>query len=142
MRGWQALSEPEAGSDLANQKTVALRDGEDYIINGPEDLYRVRALRRPPLGADQHRSERQTHQNLSYFYIDAHLPGITIQRQDILGGEPGGGAGDKNDIFFDNVRVPAFHLIGGENNGWGGEGHSHGDGTRRKRQNQPRSDDR
>ncbi|MFH1490705.1 MAG: acyl-CoA dehydrogenase family protein [Pseudomonadota bacterium] len=118
VRGWQALTEPEAGSDLANQKTTAIRDGEEYVINGQKTFIGC------ALGVDRlwlltcTDPKGKRHQNLSYFYIDAHLPGITIMRQDLLGGEPGGGSGDKNDIFFDNVRVPAFDLVGGENEGW------------------------
>jgi len=51
--------------------------------------------------------------------IDANLPGITVQPMDLLGsGEGGGESGHKNTIFFEDVRVPAFCLIGGENNGW------------------------
>ena len=49
--------------------------------------------------------------------IDANLPGITVQPMDLLGsGEGGGESGHKNTIFFEDVRVPAFCLIGGENN--------------------------
>jgi alkylation response protein AidB-like acyl-CoA dehydrogenase len=59
------------------------------------------------------------HKNLSWFMIDANLPGITLQPMDLLGsGEGGGESGHKNTIFFEDVRVPAFCLIGGENNGW------------------------
>ena len=52
--------------------------------------------------------------------IPMNLPGITVTPIDLLatGGEGGSGSGVKNAIFFDNVRVPADHLIGGENNGW------------------------
>src|SRR5688500_20328234 len=52
--------------------------------------------------------------------IPMDLPGITVTPMDLLatGGEGGSGSGVKNAVFFDNVRVPADHLIGGENNGW------------------------
>ena len=52
--------------------------------------------------------------------IPTDTPGITIQPMDLLitSGEGGAGTGTKNTIFFDDVRVPAFNLIGGENNGW------------------------
>ena len=51
------------------------------------------------------------HENLGWLYIPANLPGITIQHLHLM-------MGIKNAVFFDNVRVPAKYLVGGENNGW------------------------
>jgi alkylation response protein AidB-like acyl-CoA dehydrogenase len=120
VRTWQLLTEPEAGSDLANAKMSADRDGDEYVING-QKIYVGSSL-----GADYMwtitctDNEAPRHQNLGWFMIPADLPGITIQPMDLLisGGEAGAGSGVKNTVFFDNVRVPAFNLIGGENEGW------------------------
>ena len=120
VRTWQLLTEPEAGSDLANAKMSAERDGDDYVING-QKIYVGSSL-----GCDYMwtitctDNEAPRHQNLGWFMIPATLPGITIQPMELLisGGESGAGSGVKNTVFFDNVRVPAFNLIGGENEGW------------------------
>ncbi|PKB80147.1 MAG: hypothetical protein BZY88_09500 [SAR202 cluster bacterium Io17-Chloro-G9] len=120
VRTWQLLSEPEAGSDLANVKTTAERDGDEYVING-QKIYVGSSL-----GCDmvwtltRTDTEAPRHQNLGWFMIPSDLPGITIQPMDLLisGGEGGAGSGVKNTVFFDNVRVPATNLIGGENEGW------------------------
>lgn len=120
VRTWQLLSEPGAGSDLAGVRTTALRDGEEYVINGQKIF----------VGSD-HGCERiwmiavtdpdgPRHENLSWFMVDASLPGITMAPMELLatGGEPGADGGTKQTVWFDNVRVPAECLIGGENNGW------------------------
>ena len=62
----------------------------------------------------------ERHQNLSWFVVPSDLQGITVQPMDLLiaSGESGASSGIKNTVYFDNVRVPAFNLIGGENNGW------------------------
>jgi len=120
VRTWQLLSEPEAGSDLANVKSTAVRDGDDYIINGQKVFVGS------GLGCDYMwtltvtDTDAPRHQNLGWFMIPADLSGITIQPMDLLisGGESGAGSGVKNTVYFDNVRVPAFNLIGGENEGW------------------------
>ena len=120
VRTWQLLTEPEAGSDLANAKMSAERDGDDYVING-QKIYVGSSL-----GCDYMwtitctDNEAPRHQNLVWFMIPATLPGITIQPMELLisGGESGAVSGVKNTVFFDNVRVPAFNLIGGENEGW------------------------
>ena len=120
VRTWQLLTEPEAGSDLANAKTSAERDGDDYIING-QKIYVGSSL-----GADYvwtitcTDNEAPRHENLGWFMIPTDLPGITIQPMDLLiaGGEGGAGSGVKNTVYFDNVRVPATNLVGGENQGW------------------------
>ena len=120
VRTWQLLSEPEAGSDLANVKTTAERDGDEYIVNGQKIFVGS------GLGCDYMwtltvtDTEAPRHQNLGWFMIPADLPGITIQPMDLLisGGESGAGSGVKNTVYFDNVRVPAFNLVGGENEGW------------------------
>ena len=120
VRTWQLLTEPEAGSDLANAKMSAERDGDDYVING-QKIYVGSSM-----GCDYMwtitctDNEAPRHQNLGWFMIPATLPGITIQPMELLisGGESGAGSGVKNTVFFDNVRVPAFNLIGGENEGW------------------------
>ena len=120
VRTWQLLSEPEAGSDLANVKTQALRDGDDYVLNGQKifvgsdhgcDFMWTITVTDP---------DAKRHENLGWFMVPSHLPGITIQPMDLLisGGESGAGSGVKQTVYFDNVRVPAFNLIGGENQGW------------------------
>lgn len=115
---WQLLTEPHGGSDLASAKTVALRDGDEYVVNGtktfvgsseskPDYLWSI--VLTDPAGP--------RHQNLSWMMIPATLPGITIHALDLLGGDSGP-SGQKCSVFFEDVRVPAFNLVGGENNGW------------------------
>ena len=62
-------------------------------------------------GPGLHHSGGKRHENLAWLHIPANLPGITIQHMHMM-------MGIKNSVFFDNVRVPAKYLIGGENNGW------------------------
>ena len=108
---WQVLTEPQGGSDVANCQTKAIRDGDDYIVNGQKVLvghhlppdYLWTFVCTNPAG--------KRHENLGWLYIPATLPGITIQHMHLM-------MGIKNAVFFDNVRVPAKYLVGGENNGW------------------------
>src|SRR5262247_1500683 len=120
VRTWQLLSEPGAGSDLAGVATTAIRNGDEYVIrgqkifvgsdNGCDRIWMIACTN--PGG--------KRHENLSWFMIDANLPGITVQPMELLGtgGEGGTDPVQKNTVFFDQVRVPAFTLVGGENNGW------------------------
>jgi len=120
VRTWQLLTEPGAGSDLAGVQTTAIRDGDSYVIRGQKIF----------VGSD-HGTDRiwmiavtnpggKRHENLSWFMIDASLPGITVQPMELMGtgGEGGTDPRIKQTVFFDDVRVPAFTLVGGENNGW------------------------
>ncbi len=120
VRTWQLLSEPEAGSDLANVKTMAVQDGDDYVING-QKIFVGSAFGCDymwTLGCTD--SEAPRHQNLGWFMIPSDLPGITVQPMDLLtsAGESGAGSGVKNTVYFDNVRISGFHLVGGHNKGW------------------------
>ena len=128
---WQLMTEPEAGTDEANQQTNALRhvrEGEYFIVNGhkifvgglhppPEQFY---LLTRSDLEAPRH-------QNLSSFICPANLPGITIQPLDLFPlstfGAASGPTGAnteavKNSVFFDDVRIHESCLIGAEGDGW------------------------
>jgi alkylation response protein AidB-like acyl-CoA dehydrogenase len=119
VRVWQLLSEPEAGSDLAGVRMRAIRDGDHYVLNGQKVF----------IGSDNGTDWMWTlaatdpngerHKNLGWFMVDAKLPGITVVPMDLLGaGESSARSGQKNTIFFEDVRVPATCLVGGENNGW------------------------
>jgi alkylation response protein AidB-like acyl-CoA dehydrogenase len=108
---WQVLTEPHGGSDVANCQTKAIRDGDDYVVNGqkvmvghhlPPDYLWTLVCTNP---------QGKRHENLGWLHIPAKLSGITIQHMHLM-------MGIKNAVFFDNVRVPAKYLIGGENNGW------------------------
>ncbi len=120
VRTWQLLTEPGAGSDLAGIKSTAIRDGDHYVVNGQKMYvgsshgadYSWTILVTDPKG--------ERHKNLSWLMIPMNLPGISVTPMDLLatGGEGGSGCGVKNAVFFDNVRVPAENLVGGENNGW------------------------
>ena len=120
VRTWHLVAEPDTGSDWANVQTRAIRDGDDYVISGQKvfagsdhgaDRFWMIAVTNP---------DASRHENVSWFMVDAHLPGITVQPLDLLaaGHEGGASAGVKNTVTFDQVRVPLFSLIGGENNGF------------------------
>jgi len=112
---WQLLTEPHGGSDLASTKTTAIKDGDEYVLNGTKTFVGTTDTKPDWLWTITLSDPKgPRHQNLSWFVIPAGLPGIMIQPLDLLNGS--GGA--KCSVFFEDVRVPAFNLIGGENNGW------------------------
>ena len=107
------LSEPNAGSDLASVRTSARRDGKDWIIDGQKvwttnahNAHVMIALIRSEAG-----SERNA--GLSQFIIPMDASGVTVRPiYDLTGGH------DFNEVFFDNVRLPATSLLGVEGAGW------------------------
>mgnify|MGYP000353668535 FL=1 len=109
-QGW---SEPGAGSDMAAIRSKAIRDGNDYIING-QKIWSTRAVfadwvfcifRTDP--------ESTRHHGLSFIFVPLDAEGVTVRPIDQLNGLPGFA-----EIFFDDVRVPVFNRLGEEGEGW------------------------
>lgn len=130
---WWLLTEPEAGTDVANQQTNALRavrEGDCFILNGQKIFVGKGTL--PPDQPDQlailARSDLEAprHQNLAYFIVPANLPGITIEPDELfitgafveINPQQVADMGNKYTVFFDDVRVHESSLIGGERDGW------------------------
>jgi hypothetical protein len=105
-------SEPEAGSDLLALRTRAVRDGEDYVVTGTKLWTSSAHLADWIVTIVRTDPEAQRHRGLSVLVIDAHAPGVTIDAVPVVGGW------QVNAISFDEVRVPASHLLGAENRGW------------------------
>ena len=105
-------SEPGAGTDLASLKTAAVRDGEEYVINGQKTWTSLAT------GADycwlavRTNGEVKKHKGISIILLPMDTPGITIQPLSLIGDH------DINSVFFDDVRVPVKYLVGEENAGW------------------------
>jgi 3-oxocholest-4-en-26-oyl-CoA dehydrogenase alpha subunit len=107
------LTEAEAGSDLRNIKTTAVRDGDDYVLNGIK-VFITPAHRSDYLWvlAVTSTEVEKVHHGFSMFIVDATAPGVTIRKVDSIN------HGRVNDVYLENVRVPAGNLIGEENGGW------------------------
>ena len=109
----QGYSEPQSGSDLASLQCRAVRDGDDYVINGTkiwtthaQYANRMFCLVRTASGG-------KAQQGISFLCFDIPRPGITIRPIISISGDH-----ELNQVFFDDVRVPASGLIGEENQGW------------------------
>lgn len=109
----QGFSEPGAGSDLASLKTTAVRDGNEYIINGQKTWTTLGhfadwifcLVRTDPSAKKQ--------KGISFILVDMKTPGIEVRPIITVEGNH-----EVNEVFFDNVRVPAENLVGEENRGW------------------------
>lgn len=109
----QLFSEPDAGSDLASLRTVAVRDGDEYIVNG-QKIWSTWA-NRSQWGILLARTDPDApkHKGISYFLLDMATPGIDIRPiTEMTGGN------HFNEVFFDDVRIPADCRIGDEGQGW------------------------
>ncbi len=113
----QGFTEPEAGSDLANLRTLAARDGDDYVFNGRKIWISTAHIAKWGLflvRTDPTAMERGAkHEGITAFIVDLGVPGIEIQPiRDIAGEEM------FCEIFFDDARVPAAYRLGEEGQGW------------------------
>ncbi len=109
----QGFSEPGSGSDLASLQTRAQRDGDDYIINGQkiwtsgaQHADYIFMLARTEPDAPKHRG-------ISFFLLDMKTPGITVRPLVNMANRH-----HFNEVFFEDVRVPASNMVGEENRGW------------------------
>jgi len=111
---WCTLySEPGAGSDLAAMQTRAVRDGDDYIINGQKIWTTFGHYADWGWLAARTDPNVPKHKGLSTFAIKMDTPGITVRPLVNMAGTH-----EFNEIFFEDVRVPAANLVGEENRGW------------------------
>ncbi|HNO64815.1 MAG TPA: acyl-CoA dehydrogenase family protein [Tepidiformaceae bacterium] len=111
---WCTLySEPGAGSDLAAMQTRAVRDGDDYIINGQKIWTSFGHYADWGWLAARTDPDVPKHKGISTFAIKMDTPGITVRPLINMAGSH-----EFNEIFFEDVRVPAANLVGEENRGW------------------------
>jgi alkylation response protein AidB-like acyl-CoA dehydrogenase len=105
-------SEPSAGTDLASLKTRAERDGDEWVINGQKVFTSLADYADYIWLAARTDPTRPKHAGLSLFAVPTSAPGFSLT--------PTWTVGDvrTNSTYYENVRVPAENLIGGENNGW------------------------
>jgi alkylation response protein AidB-like acyl-CoA dehydrogenase len=110
----QGFSEPDSGSDLASLRTTAVRDGDDWVVNGQKTWTTLGQhadwifclVRTDPTA-----EKKQRGISLLVFPMDS--PGVTLRPIELIDG-----GFEVNEVFFEDVRVPAENLIGEENRGW------------------------
>lgn len=110
----QGFSEPEAGSDLASLRTTAIRDGDTYVVNGQKTwttLGQYADWIFCLVRTDPQAPKKQA--GISFLLIDLDTPGITMRPIKLIDG-----SFEVNEVFFEDVRVPAENLVGQENQGW------------------------
>ncbi len=105
-------TEPGAGTDLAALATTAVRDGDEFVINGQKVFTSLAGDADYIWLAARTNPEAKKHKGISMFVVPMSTPGISVTPMHLLSEH------DINHTFFDDVRVPATALVGGENEGW------------------------
>jgi alkylation response protein AidB-like acyl-CoA dehydrogenase len=109
----QGYSEPGSGSDLASLKTRAVREGNEYIVNGQKTWTTQGQYADWMFCLVRTDSEVKPQQGISFLLIDMKTPGITVRPIITMDG-----AHEVNEVWLENVRVPVENLVGEENKGW------------------------
>ena len=109
----QGYSEPGAGSDLASLKTRAVRDGDSYIVNGQKTWTTLGHHANWIFCLVRTKSGGKPQEGISFLLIDMDSPGIELRPIITIDGEH-----EVNEVFFNDVRVPAANRVGEEDKGW------------------------
>lgn len=109
----QGYSEPGAGSDLASLKTRAIREGDEYIINGQKTWTTLGQHANKIFCLVRTSSEGKPQEGISFVLVDLDTPGIEMRPIRLIEG-----GHEVNEVFFTDVRVPVSNLVGEENKGW------------------------
>ncbi len=109
----QGFSEPDAGSDLAGLRTRAVRDGDHWIINGQKLWTSFAHHANKCILLARTDPDAPKHKGLTLFLLDMQTPGVTVRPLKQITGRS-----EFNEVFFDDVRIPAGAHLGEVNNGW------------------------
>ena len=109
----QGYSEPGAGSDLASLKTRAIRDGDEYVINGQKTWTTLGQHANKIFCLVRTSTTGKPQQGISFVLVDLDTPGIEMRPIRLIEG-----GHEVNEVFFTDVRVPVSNLVGEENQGW------------------------
>jgi alkylation response protein AidB-like acyl-CoA dehydrogenase len=109
----QLYSEPDSGSDLASLKTSAVRDGDDWVVNGQKVWTSLGPIADFGILLARTDPSVSKHQGISYFILDMHAPGVEVRPLKQITG-----SSEFAEVFFTHVRVPADNIIGNEGQGW------------------------
>jgi alkylation response protein AidB-like acyl-CoA dehydrogenase len=109
----QLFSEPSAGSDLAGLAARAVRDGDDWILNGQKVWTTLAHISKWGLLVARTNPDVPKHDGLSYFMLDMQAPGVEVRPLYQITGEA-----EFNEVFLNDVRIPPEHMLGEEGQGW------------------------
>jgi len=109
----QGYSEPEAGSDLASLRTRAVKDGDDYVLNGQKIWSTIAHFAKWMICLARTDADAPKHRGITYFVVDMKSPGVEVRGLTNMADSH-----EFNEVFFDNVRVPKENVLGEENRGW------------------------
>jgi acyl-CoA dehydrogenase len=109
----QLFSEPSAGSDLAGLRTSAVKDGDDWVVNGQKIWTTGAQFCDWGILVTRHDSNVPKHSGLTYFVVDMHSPGIEVRKITQINKATG-----FNEVFFNDVRIPDANRLGEVGDGW------------------------
>ena len=109
----QLFSEPGSGSDIAGLSTRAVRDGDEWVITGQKVWTSFAHIAKLGILLARTNPQAPKHQGISYFVCPMDAPGVTIRPIVDMTGDHA-----FNEVFLDDVRLPAANLVGHENGGW------------------------
>ncbi|WP_236829885.1 acyl-CoA dehydrogenase family protein [Blastococcus sp. KM273128] len=109
----QLFSEPASGSDLAALRTTAVRDGDDWVVNGQKVWTTLAHVSDYGILLTRTDPSKPKHAGLTMFVVDMHAPGVTVRPLRQMGGQA-----DFNEVFFDDVRIPDEERLGEPGEGW------------------------